>query len=280
MAKRGIVVNLKDYFPATDMANIYLSNSFRARGLFKEQGHLMRFLAIMFFPLIGYMNKKSKIKSYFLMAIFLFMMFYTASAALALFLMVSITYLVVLLKKNAHKVIGWCAILLLGSVAVLFLSHRVELLNNIVRALVEGVTEIVVTTGSNGGRLQGMKCALEIIKQYPIFGCGWNCITMVMVKLGYYGNMVLGSYSGLLSLIAEVGVFGFFYIYFIISKGIYFIKQNHNVANVQIGIALFMYLLVFISTDYSIDASVSVLISLSLIQYYESINTINERGSI
>ncbi len=58
--QQGIMFTLSDYFPALNMPIQYSSNPFRAWGLFKEPGHMMRYMAIMFLPTYKCLFKKNR----------------------------------------------------------------------------------------------------------------------------------------------------------------------------------------------------------------------------
>ncbi len=265
----GVIFDLAKYFPAeSGIGTMYLSNSFRARGLFKEQGHLMRFLAIIAIPLGQFVKEKNKILFVLYIVMTTFMMAFTGSSSVAYFLVGFFAYIMIINGKNATKII---LAILAGMVIVfgfLFFGRNNPTISKLLAAFQDGFLSIFDVSGANLGRVKGMKFAIEIIKNYPIIGCGWNNFTKVFMDNGYYGvDYVMGSYSAALSLIAEIGLASFFYFYFLINKGLRMLKNRAKISNIGFGISLLIYFLLFCSTDYVIDAGSAVFIALVLIEY-------------
>jgi hypothetical protein len=273
MYRRGIAFNLKEYFPATKMAGVYLSNAFSARGLFREQGHLMRFLAIFFFPVTIYSASNKGRKETWILAVILFiMMIFTGSATLAIFSIAAILFCMIELKKNVNYIRYVLYGVIVVSALIIFGSGKITIISDAISLFIKGMSDIFEVSGkegngaSNGIRLQGMIYALNIIKQYPVIGCGWNNLTKVFMSNGYYGKLVLGSYSAALSLIAEMGICSIFYFYFIVHSCITFFNAKRSYINLGWVISIIIYFAEFVSTDYSLDAGSSVWLALLLIQ--------------
>ena len=272
MYRNGVIWSLSEVFPQTQIAQHVLSNAFRARGLFREQGHLMRYMAVFFLPIVSHFSMRNeKWVGWLLGILMIIMIALSGSATIAVFIGGIVIYLILSMRRNAPKVIISIAAFLLAVFLIMsFIGSRNDFINQLVTAFTYGFYSIFTTSGSNGERLQGMQYCLRVIKDYPVIGCGWNNVTKLFMKYGFYGqNNVLGSYSAGLSLIAELGVFSAFYFYFVISKSIRLLKSVNNKENVALGVSFLMYLALFFLTDYSIDSGVSILLGLVLIRYQE-----------
>lgn len=278
----GVIFDLAKYFHNDiRIGSMYLSNAYRVRGFFGEQGHLMRFLAIMAIPIAQFLEKKRKTLYIFYIAAIAFMMAFTGSSSVVIFMLGFIVYIIIINGKNATKLI----LLMVGGtflvIVLLYLGRNISFISKLLTAFNFGFSSIFDTTGINSGRVQGMRYALEIIKDYPVTGCGWNNLTKVFMKYGFYGvNNVMGSYSAALSLIAELGLASLFYFYFMIDKGIRLIKNRLNKTYVGYGISLFIYFVLFCLTDYTIDAGSAMFIAIILLKYTEWKDAIVEKSEI
>lgn len=271
MYHRGIIYSLTELFPATHMATHYLSNAFRARGFFREQGHLMRFLAVFFFPVSAYVHKYgSKLAEIFVILAMLFLMAFSGSSSLAFFGVGLVLYFALLYRENAAKIIGWSVLGTIVVVLLVLFGNQLPLVGNAINTFVIGVTSILDFSGSNSARMQGMRYAIEIIKDYPITGCGWNNLTKLFMSYGFYGtNAVLGSYSAALSLVAEIGLASLFYFYFIVNKVAICLKNCTDQYVLSIGVSMLVYGMIFMSTDFTIDCSSAVFIAIATIAVHD-----------
>lgn len=260
--EKGIVISLKSLFPASNIAPAVLSNPYAAKGFFLEQGHLMRFLAIFFLPVLRFAEKKSKILYYMLFFSMMLMMVMTKSASIAIFTIGYLGYLIYNLKKTYKKLIALIAF----ELVFLICSNFIAPLKNLILSFTEGMNDI--TDSENHGnivRISGFNYTLNIIKEYPIFGTGWNTLSKMFMSHGYYGeDNVFGSYSAALSLVAELGVFSLLYFYFILSKSFKLIKTK-DTEYVAFGFAILIYFAIFCATDFGFDAGTSVFIGLILL---------------
>ena len=265
----GIIFDLAEFFPNEGgIGEMYLSNPFRARGMFKEQGHLMRFLAIIAIPLAQFIKGKSQAIFVFYVAAVAFLMAFTGSSSVAIFVVGLIVFIIITNGKNATKVLVFILCCGISVFVLLYLGRNNPFISKMLTAFQIGVSSIFDTSGANSSRVQGMKYALVIIKEYPFIGCGWNNFTKIFMDHGFYGiNGIMGSYSGALSLIAELGFASLFYFYFMLNKGIRLIKYSYKDSHIGIGISLLVYFALFCMTDYSIDAGSAVFLSLVLLEY-------------
>ncbi len=146
---------------------------------------------------------------------------------------------------------------------MIYVFSGASFLKPITDSLSEGVLDIFVN--GDVSRTTGMRYAVEVIKQYPLLGCGWNLLTSIFQDNGYYGvNGVLGSYSAGLSLAAEIGIGSVFYYYFVIKSSVMFIRKKDDTVELASGITLLLYFALFFATDYSIDGGSAVFLGLML----------------
>ena len=274
---QGIVFDVMGLFPNTGTKLPYIGNAFRPRGLFKEQGHLMRFLSITSIPVLLKSKEKSKVLFIIMLLTTFYLIAFSGSATIAIFLIGLFLYIFIAYKKDAIKLVFGLVLSLVAVFILLSLFKNNPLVNKLLAAFQFGFVSIFDTTGSNGSRIQGFQYAIDIIKQYPVIGCGWNNFTKEMINMGVYGiNNILGSYSGALSMIAELGVFSTSYFYFLIQKSVSFISQARNNEDLAIGVSLLMYFVLFCTTDYTFEPSNAVLIAIACIKYRELKNGKNK----
>lgn len=280
---RGVILDLASYFPNTSgISRMYLSNSFRARGLFKEQGHLMRYIAIIALPVIAFAKKSNRILYYCTVGMVIFLAAFSGSSALAIFLLGVAVYIILVNGKTAWRMFGFLILIICGVSLVLVLGRNIPFFQRLTVAFRIGVLSIFDTESANADRLQGMKYAIEIIKEYPIIGCGWNQFTKIFMDKGFYGDQIFGSYSAGLSLIAEIGFASLCYFFFCVKKAFELIRSRMDEESIAVGVSLLIYLLLFFTTDFSFDSGSSTFIALSLIVYTDTkdnINNLENEGS-
>lgn len=263
--KSGTIFTLNDYFPYANTAALFMSNAFSARGFFKEPGHLMRFLAIFAIPLITRLHQQHKIISKLLTFVIGVMLAFTGSATIAVFCIGFLAYYLYSRKKSPLKIV----ILIVGGgifFGILLWIFRNQIVSSgMLKSFSSGFQSLFVTTGSNGSRIQGMKYALNIIAKYPIIGCGWNTLSKIFVSEGYYGvNSILGSYSGILTLFAEIGIGAFSFIYLIYKSFRYLLRMG-DALSIGIAFSLAIYFVLFCLTDFTIDPGSAVFLAIALI---------------
>lgn len=272
--QRGIVFSFDSIFPAvSDISIPYIRNSFRAWGFFKEPGHLMRYVAMMALPVWVTISNYSRFKKLIFLLVVLFFVVATRSASVLVFTIGLLLYLIIGARKKRTRV--FLLILLIPivgfSIYVLILSNSD---NYIISSFLSGLTDIF-DPNSNTIRKAGMRFTVEIIGDYPFLGCGWNTLTQVMIKKGFYSlEGATGSFSEGLSLIAELGVLSLPFFFFLISKTIGFLKQKSSISR-AFGCSLFIYFLLFCITDFNLDGGSAVF--LGLIVYFYRIEVINIR---
>lgn len=265
----GTSFNFGDFFPYSQHAKIWLSNPYAAKGLFREQGHLMRFLAVFSLPLlIALSSKKNKVVKFLMSLAVIVLSAMTRSATIAIFAFGLILFFALLHIKSLKSFLKMLIIGLLALCALLLVSRFVPQISNLVSSFTTGFSDLFTSDGSNGIRLQGMQRALSIITNYPITGSGLNSLTTLFMNSGYYGaNDVYGSYSSMLSMIAELGIFSFSFFFFAIHKSLYLIRKAHNVYSIGLGVSLLMFFALFCLTDFNIEPSTSILLGLVLVEY-------------
>lgn len=265
----GTSFNFGDYFPLSQHATIWLSNPYAAKGLFKEQGHLMRYIAIFSLPLLVVVgngcNKKVKL---FMTILILVLAAMSRSATIAIFAFGLVVFFFILHTNSIKSFFKLFSILLLLLLLLLLLSRFVPRISNLLSSFSTGFFDLFSRDGSNSIRLQGMSYAFSIIKTYPITGAGLNSLTTLFMNYGYYGtNNIYGSYSALLTMIGELGVCSLFFVYFVIQKAWVLIKKSHSFYSIALGTSLLVFFLLFCLTDFNIDSSASVLLGLVLVEY-------------
>ena len=265
MYNRGIVFTLNNLFPAvTDISVPSIRSAFRAYGLFKEPGHLMRYITIMALPL--WATSKAGMNSFHKLLILFLLMFFTVfsrSASVLVFVIGIGTFVYIVSRKSRRKLLS--LFLLIPVLAMVFYWMLGAESVKLVESFLSGLLDVFKTKDNNTIRRLGMKNALEIIKMYPISGCGWNTFTQVLMKENFYDTGATGSFSVALSLVSELGLMSIPYFYFLIKKSFTLIKRK-NYYSIALGCSLFMYFILFCITDYSIDSSVAVLLGLVLIE--------------
>ncbi len=269
--KKGSLLSLSSAFPSSNISQPNIWNSFASMGLFCEPGHLMRYLAIIALPILSFCKKKSTFLFLIIAILLSLLMISTKSASLGIFIIGVVVYLVYLIRKRMTNIIyillPICIIFAIGYALVQF----VPFLKSLYKSFLTGINDLfMLAIGSSGSaRIEGMTYALEVIKSYPLIGCGWNTITQVFIKSGYYGfNNVDGAYSAALSLIAEIGIFSLFFFYFIFSCFRKLKKNDCDSLNVPIAFSLMIYFTLFLFTDYEFDPGSCVFLALAIAQIY------------
>ena len=143
-------------------------------------------------------------------------------------------------------------------------------MNSIVTGLITGLTDIFNYDSSNSNRMLSIYNILNIIKDHPFIGVGWNTSASYMADYGFINERIKDSYSFILKMIAEIGVFAFPFIYFIFSKAKKLINRKNTEYQRALGWSLLMYFALALITDYKFDGSVSILIGLVLVELYNN----------
>lgn len=264
----GVIFDLASYFPNTSgIGQMQLSNTYRARGLFKEQGHMMRYLAIVSLPVLNYLRERSKPGYFLLLGVVVFLAAFSSSSSLAIFVAGVVTYFFLKSVRNRFKISGVALSVIFIIIFALYLGSVIPFFSRLLETFQKGVLSIFDFQGDNRNRVKGMQYTINIIKEYPIMGCGWNLLTKIFIDHGYYSDAIRGSYSAGLSLIAELGIGSFFYFYFAISKAVSLIRYRYNDECLAVGISLLIYLLIFLSTDYTLDPGSATFLAIVFIVF-------------
>lgn len=233
------------------------------RGLFAEPGHLMRSITILFFIIYPQVRKYKLLNRILVYILFAIIAMTSGSASFIYFILGIILLYIWSSGKNVSK---WMKGILITMIILLVLAicaTFIPFLNNITTVALKSFFDIFNSSDvSNSIRIQGMLNALKVIQEYPIFGCGWNQFATHFEKFGFLSHYVRGSYSYALELFAEIGIGAFFYFGFIILNIIRMKKRSDNIFDISFTIALIMYLLVCITTDFSFDPSIALLLGI------------------
>lgn len=274
---RGISFTLAEFFPAETIANVYLGHSYRGSGLFREGGHLMRYVAVMGFPLMYY-YKGNKKKMLIAMISMIIILAYTRSSTAVVFGLEVAILILIFVGKNARSF--WRALAAIVAViiaAVVITPIRNFMVDNIFSGFIDITTYRIQTT-----RLTGIRSAIKVAEQYPIIGSGWNTLSKIFQKMGYNvfisngfggGEYLSAAFSEGLTMLAELGIFSFFYYWFIIKSSVSLLR-NRDSLSVALGVSLIGYFLLFFITDFSfnLNGCVAVLIGLSIGRMREMTN--------
>ena len=261
---QGRVVNLADVFPAMNIARLYVGNAIRCQGFFCEPGHLMRYLAIVFFLLLPWVMKYSLYKRLLLLLIVITISSLTRSNSL-LFFVLGVLFLFVLSNSKKKKL--WKEILLTFVILIVsvLLARGFPFAQRLIDGFVEGMISTFKEVNGESDRIIGMKGAFFIIRQYPLIGCGWNLLTSVMSDNGLLiSGQVTGSFSFVLSLFAELGIGASVIIVFFIRRSFFLIKQKSSFELMCCGVGLLVYFGISIATDYGFEPGVVVLFGVVL----------------
>lgn len=259
--KGGTIFTLQNLFPEWNMPIQLLYNDFRGWGLFLEPGHLMRYVAtVSIFVYIATRKTNKGLSLAFLFSVVVIMIF-TISSAIAVFVVGLIAFFLFVGKIDIKKT---APVFLISGIAFLvffILSKTTTFGAEIWNYFIDGLFNITESDVSSNIRKTGMQNAIDVIKEYPVIGCGWNIFTKVFQDFGYYTIDVRGSYSALLSLIAELGIGALTYISFICSSTLHCLKSK-SVSNIALGCSIMIYFALYSLTDYSINGDCAVFIGL------------------
>lgn len=274
---RGISFTLAEFFPAETIANVYLGHSYRGSGLFREGGHLMRYVAVMGFPLMYY-YKGNKKKMLIAMISMIIILAYTRSSTAVVFGLEVAILILIFVGKNARSFWRALAAIIAVIIATVVITPiRNFMVDNIFSGFIDITTYRIQTT-----RLTGIRSAIKVAEQYPIIGSGWNTLSKIFQKMGYNvfisngfggGEYVSAAFSEGLTMLAELGIFSFFYYWFIIKSSVSLLR-NRDSLSVALGVSLIGYFLLFFITDFSfnLNGCVAVLIGLSIGRMREMTN--------
>lgn len=239
----GVIFNLKNMFPHI---NIYQAEpywAFRAQGLFSEPGHLMRFLAISFF--LVYPDIKSKyLKNLFIVAALSISILTKSSASLIFFVALLFYFSQEIMMKKKKNVF---LLPLIGSLStlilILYLIDSKVQSTQILTSLLNQFSRV----DSNNIRISGMKNALYVFFKNPIIGYGWNMLPSVFSRYDFINENVQGSYSFLLSLFVELGLFASIFVYFL-GKEVYHLVSCYNLKLSRTYLFGLLVLIILITT--------------------------------
>ena len=285
MYRRGVIFSLNDVFPAVHMKVLYIGNTFRGWGLFREPGHLMRYLCVLSFIVWDRVTYRPVIYKVMLFLSLAVLIMLSISSAVIFFLLGIVIFINLNGKRNYKIFIGSIILLVAIVVLTIALSKRNQFVSLLVASFEGGLLDIFITSGGNATRYSGFDYVFRIIKKYPIIGSGWNTLTQEFINEGYYGvGKVRGSYSEGLSLIAEMGIFCIPFFVFICKSIIKTGKSKNSFSN-ALCTCLIMYILLLFATDYSIDAGAAILIGLTMLSFrmggqFDGIDELDKKNSI
>lgn len=261
---RGIVFRLDTVFPFAGITGANLYNRFRAIGLFKEPGHLARYLSVFIIVLFTWdFCKREKTKAYFILGIGTIMVALTRSSAAAYYLMAIIMVVILISKNNIKELIRLLLVMTLVLAFAFIALRNTSLWSSITESLIAGVGDIFTSLFSAKARTSGMKNAIKLIKDYPITGVGWNELTSHFMERGYYTEFVKGSYSAALQYFAQMGIFSLPFFYFMIKQAIKLLKSKMPVSR-SVGLAMIICFLLFCTTDFTFDMAMALLFGLAI----------------
>jgi len=219
----GVIFNLKNMFPHINIYQAELYWTFRAQGLFSEPGHLMRFLAISFFLI--YPDIQSKYLKYLFIVAAISISILTKSSTSLIFFVALLLYfsqeIVMGKRKNVFllPLIGSFGTLMY----ILYLVDSKVQSTQILTLILNQFSRV----DSNNIRISGMKNALYVFFKNPLIGYGWNMLPSVFNRYDFINENVQGSYSFLLSLFVELGIFASIFVYFL-GKEVYHLVSCYN----------------------------------------------------
>ncbi|MEN6460265.1 MAG: O-antigen ligase family protein [Syntrophomonas sp.] len=267
----GTVFTLSEVFPAVNVKIAYIGNDFRGWGLFKEPGHLMRFIAIFILLLWEELFGSLSVKSISVMAMIAFMVMFSESASILILVFGIFLYIFIAGRTNPGKFLQAVAIIAFAILSLVLLATRISVLQTLLNTFTAGFVDAFVPSGGNSTRFTGIDSVLGIIKEYPLIGCGWNTLTKLFISNDLYNlNNAKGAYSEGLSLIAEVGLWSLFYFGFLIRKTWSFLKNRKDLHTLALGCSLLIYFVLYFTTDFCIDGGSAILLGLVLIKSKEN----------
>lgn len=265
---KGVAFTLADYFPYELIAPVYIRGSYRGSGLFREAGHLMRYATVFGIPLIYYymLDRRKRIIS--LISIVIILAYTRSSTVVALGVEV---ILLILIHSGKDAKSFWRAVAII--IGIIIASIVVVPIRNFITSEIFSGFVDFTTYREQTTRLTGMRSALRVAEQYPVIGSGWNTLSMLFQKNGYNifisnkyggGEFVSAAFSEGLTLLAEIGIFSFFYYWFVLKSAVALIRFKDNLS-VAMGVSLIGYFILFFITDFSfnLNGCVAVLIGLT-----------------
>lgn len=253
--RMGKIANFSEIYPYSDILVNYIGNAFRGEGFFREPGHLMRFTVLFAIPLIVIAKRKSKVAFYLILIIIGSIFASTLSASLLIFVFGLIIYFIFAGNMTSKQVIKYGIGIFLITTIIVVAYFNVGFIKIFLDRLLFSTGNAFAEDKSNSTRLMGMSYALTLIKEYPILGSGWNTLTPLFKKFGFYGkNTVLGSYSYALTLFEQLGLGAVAYFYFMIKNAVENLKC-HDELSVAFGASMIMAFFMTISTDFTFYAN-------------------------
>lgn len=264
MYRTGRILSFKELFPANSSFSVQmLSKSFRPMGLFKEPGHLIRYLSAMALIAWQYGKDARNFWKYSFLVGGLLVFAISRSGSVAYFLIGLLIFLIrnlILSRgKMTRRSVAYMVLSVFAVGAFIFFGGA------LLDSLISGITDFSLDDLGNSGRLLGMNSTITVIRNNSIFGSGWNSIYGRLFESGFINRYVKGSYSVALELFAEIGIGSLFYYYFLINKTHRLFKANHTASDIAIACSMLVYVLLFCTTDYSMDGSVAVLMGIALL---------------
>lgn len=264
----GTIFSLSEVFPATGMLVSNLWNDFRAFGVFREAGHLMRFLALMLLPLLAWSRALKKPLRYALLITIFAMMAVTRSSTVPVLLVILFLFWA-MRRANRSKAISGLVIVTIAMVAYAMI-FVIPINNEIILGLRDSLLDPFSGSSGNTERATGMSLAFSLVEESPILGHGWSTLTPLYREYGYY-SVTNGSFSFVLSCIVEIGIGVIPFVVFLLSKSARLIKRQ-SFFEQCVGGALFVYCALAFITDWGLDAPVCIVIALVFISIRDGID--------
>lgn len=260
LSTRGVIFSLDFLFPNAGIQVPNEWNDFRARGLFKEPGHLARYLTISFFLVMFVYPWRKKLPQIALFLIMIVLMGMTRSSSVALFAIALIIYMVFSNQGNKATV-GIVALSAFAVMAIIYLVF-IPTENYWVLAMRESLLDPFSQSGGNMVREQGFAYGLELFFLHPIMGNGWNTVTPLFHEYGFYGTTDLfGTYSYVLTSLVHIGLPGtVVLIVFLLGSAFKLLRVSSWKAGHAVGAAVLMLFMILLTTDLGLEDACSCLV--------------------
>lgn len=260
LSTRGVIFSLDFLFPKAGIQVPNEWNDFRARGLFKEPGHLARYLTITFFLVMFVYPWRKKLPQIALFLTMIVLMGMTRSSSVALFAIALIVYMAFSNQGNKATV-GIVALSAFAVMAIVYLVF-VPTENYWVLAMRESLLDPFSQSGGNMVREQGFSYGLELFFLHPIMGNGWNTVTPLFHEYGFYGTTDLfGTYSYVLTSLVHIGLPGtVVLIVFLLGSAFRLLRVSSWRAGHAVGAAVLMLFMILLTTDLGLEDACSCLV--------------------
>ncbi len=265
MYKNGIIVNLAEYFPALNMAEMYIMNDFRGVGFFREPGHLMRFICIFSLPVLYNCYKSSKLFFIVEFISIISIVYFTLSSALIFFVLEFVLFFLFLIFKYPRKSFVFIIIVLCFSSILLILSNYSELINGILERLVLSFDNMFIDDSSNLTRKNAISLSLNYVKDYFVLGSGYNTYASILKKDGLFGvDGITDTFSYLLTLLVTIGI-GVIPFIILFIRLVFSGVRKKDCYSLTISISLLIYFVLTSTTDFTFNPDSALLLGIAFV---------------